>query len=96
MTDDGRKGDVIRLKLRHDEVAWCEVGGDIVALEARRSAYLTMNSAGALLWRALSEGATRGDLIDALAGAYGLDAPAAGRDVDDFIASLRDHDLLSS
>jgi hypothetical protein len=87
---------VSQLRLREEEVAWCEVGGDIVALEARRSAYLTMNPAGALLWRALADGATRDDLVDALAGEYGLDATAAGRDVDGFIASLRDHDLLGA
>jgi coenzyme PQQ synthesis protein D (PqqD) len=85
---------VTLLRLREDEVAWREVGGDIVALEARRSAYLTMNSAGALLWRVLSEGATRGDLVDTLTNEYGLDVAAAGRDVDGFIASLRAHDLL--
>lgn len=82
------------LKLREEEVAWREVGGDIVALEARRSAYLTMNPAGALLWHVLSRGATRGDLIDTLADAYGIDDVTAGRDVDGFVASLRDHDLL--
>jgi hypothetical protein len=91
---DETRGTQAVLKLREDEVAWREVGGDIVALEARRSAYLTMNNAGALLWRVLSDGATRDDLIDALAGEYGLDAGAAERDVDGFIASLREHDLL--
>ena len=66
----------------------------MVALEARRSAYLTANAAGTLLWRALEAGSTRERLAGALATAYGISEERALADTDRFLAELSANGLL--
>jgi hypothetical protein len=82
------------LKLRGQTLEWRELDGEVVALESRRSLYLTTNPAGTLLWRRLAEGATRADLVGALCEDYAIGTDVAERDVDAFIASAREHGLL--
>jgi hypothetical protein len=83
-----------KLRLRRDGLDWREVDGEIVALESRRSVYLSANSSGAYLWRALAEGATREALVVGLADRYALDRVRAGADIDRFLAELDEHGLL--
>jgi hypothetical protein len=85
-----------RLTLRTDDLTWREVDGEIVALEGRRSMYLSANGSGGMLWRMLARGATRDELADALATAYGIDAAAAGTDTDLFLEQLRSAGLLGA
>jgi coenzyme PQQ synthesis protein D (PqqD) len=82
------------LKLRGHAIDWRELDGEVVALEAERSLYLTANPAGTLLWRRLAEGATRDELVSSLCAAYAVERELAGRDVDSFVASARTHGLL--
>jgi hypothetical protein len=82
------------LQLRREDLPWQDLDGEIVALEPRASVYLTMNAAGALLWRRLAEGTNREELVDALVAAYGLPPADAARDVDQFVDQLRAQELL--
>jgi hypothetical protein len=82
------------LQLRREDLPWQDLDGEIVALEPRASVYLTMNAAGALLWRRLAEGTNREELVDALVSAYGLPLADAERDVDQFVDQLRAQELL--
>jgi len=82
------------LRLRADDLAWQDLDGEIVALEPKASLYLTTNAAGTLLWPLLARGTTRGELVETLLAAYGLPAPDAERDVDAFVADLRERELL--
>jgi Coenzyme PQQ synthesis protein D (PqqD) len=82
------------LKLRDAGVAWKEVDGEVVALDEREALYLAANPAGAILWRALADGATHGALVDGLVGEFGIDAGRASADVDAFLADLRERGLL--
>lgn len=82
------------LQLRCEDLPWQDLDGEIVALEPRASVYLTMNAAGALLWRRLAEGTSRVALVDALIAAYGLPPADAERDVDRFLEQLRAQELL--
>lgn len=84
------------LRLRTMDLHWRHVDGEIIALDARASAYLTANCAGAVLWRALSEGATREGLADALMAAYGIARDRALADVDGYIGELAAQGLLES
>ena len=85
---------VTQLKLRHADVAWKDVDGEIVALDERAAVYLAANPAGAVLWRALAGGTTRGELVDGLVGEFGIESDRASADVDAFLADLRERGLL--
>jgi hypothetical protein len=82
------------LRLRGQGVAWTDVDGEIVALDEEAAVYLATNATGALLWRALVDGATREALADALAREYGIPAGRAEADTDAFLRALRDRALL--
>lgn len=82
------------LRLRDADLHWREIDGEVIALEARGSTYLAANGAGTLLWRALVDGSTREGLADELVRAYGIERERALTDVDAFLASLVQQDLL--
>ena len=50
---------------------------------------LTLNEAGAILWKALEQGGNREDLADALTSEYIVDRATALLDVDEFLAKLK-------
>ena len=83
-----------QLKLRPTEVAWKEVDGEVIALDERAALYLAANPAGALLWRALVDGTTRGELVDGLIAEFGIESDRASADVDAFLADLHERGLL--
>lgn len=84
------------MRLRAQGVAWTEVDGEIVALDEGSAVYLAANAAGALLWRALADGATRESLADALAREYGIPLERAQADTDAFLFALRERALLEA
>lgn len=84
-----------RLELRQDRLQWRYAEGDeVVALDLTDSVYLAINQSGGRLWPALVQGATREELIATLVDGYGIPEADAARDVDAFIASLDERDLL--
>jgi hypothetical protein len=85
-----------RLRLRADAVDWREVDGQVVVLDRAGSVYLAVNAAGAALWPAIVEGATRGQLVETLLTTFDVERPRAERDVDAFVASLSERGLLES
>lgn len=82
------------LRLRPGALEWREVEGEIVALDLTASTYLSVNQAGAPLWRDLVSGTSRDDLIRRLVEGFGIEEPAAACDVDLFVAQLERQDLL--
>jgi len=85
-----------RLRLASDRVHWAAIDEKVIALDFQNSLYLRVNRSGGLLWAALSQGATREELMQALVSEYSLDEAAAGSDVDAFIAALRAQGLIVS
>jgi hypothetical protein len=84
------------LRLREDALDWLEVDDDVVVLDGQKDMYLGTNKSGALLWRQLSRGATRDDLIRCLQEEFEIDQQVAESDTDAFLAALRQRDLLES
>jgi len=84
------------LRLRQDDLEWREIDRDIVVLDARDAAYLTLNGSGAVLWRMLAASATRDELAAALVDAYGIDATTAAADTDAFLDALSEQGLLAA
>jgi hypothetical protein len=82
------------LKLRGDRVRWREIDRDVVAVDIDRSAYLSTNGSGALLWLELAEGTTREALVERLVQAYMIDHDRAAADVEGFLAELDEQGLL--
>jgi DNA-binding GntR family transcriptional regulator len=83
-----------RLRLRHDDFEWREVEGEVVALDLRKLEYLAVNRSGAIIWPVLAEGATKEELVEHLTEAFDVEPDAAAKDVEAFLASLEEHDLL--
>jgi hypothetical protein len=83
------------LRLRPDTVPWREIEGEFVALDQNSATYLAGNPTATLLWRALSEGTTRTQLVSAVTEKYDVDEARAGTDVDAFLDELRSRNLLS-
>lgn len=82
------------LRLRAGGLDWREVNGRIVALLPGSSGHVVVNSAGAVLWRALANGADREHLVNTLVDAFAIDEQRAERDVDAFLAALTSRGLL--
>ena len=83
-----------QLRIRPGAVEWRELEQEVVAVDTRKSVYMAVNRSGAILWPALLEGATVDELVDRLVDAYGVDRSAAARDVDEFVRTLEEQDLL--
>jgi hypothetical protein len=82
------------LRLRRDRLRWTIVDDEVVIVDGGTSTYLAANSSGALLWRALAEGATEEALAGLLVDTYALDPARARADVAAFVADLRRRDCL--
>ena len=82
------------LRLRHQDLKWREIEGEMVAVDIRTSTYLSANRSGMALWEPLSEGTSRAALVETLVAAFGIDHGDAAADVDAFLAELRARDLL--
>ena len=53
-----------------------------------------MNRTGAVLWPLLAAGTDRDALVAAVLGEFDIDVATAERDVDAFVGTLREQDLL--
>ena len=84
------------LRVNSQEVVWREIGDELVVLHMGTATYMTVNGSGRVLWNRLVDGATRGDLVDALVERYGIDQDQATRDVDAFLESVTECALLET
>ena len=82
------------MKLRVDDITWREIDGDLVLLDLRSSAYLTVNASGTLLMRQLTEERTLTQLAEVLANAFDIPAHQAQLDAQKFVDELGERDLL--
>lgn len=80
--------------LRSEHLQWREIEGEVVVLDLKSSRYLAVNKSGYLMWKALAKGATRAQLVSELIATFSLDKETAVKDVDDFINSLGQANLL--
>jgi hypothetical protein len=82
-----------RLTLR-DGLAWRRVDERIVVLDERAAVYLAVNQTGAVLWPLLLQGAERTQLEAVLGEKFGVDTETARADVEAFVGTLREKQLL--
>ena len=73
-----------------------EIDGEAIVMNHDSGVYFNSTGSGALIWRAISQGASRDQIVDALAAHYALEADAVRSDVTAFIADLERHGLIVS
>ncbi len=85
-------------RVRARDLAWRLVEGEVIVLDLHRSEYLAVNRSGAALWSMLADGvgATRSQLVGHLVERYGLDVAQAEADVQGFVVTLEDRNLLDT
>jgi hypothetical protein len=83
-----------RIKLREGAASWREIDGETILLDLESSKYLGLNRSGTVLWSAIVHGSSRQELIDRLATEFDIAPERAATDVDAFIASCRERNLL--
>jgi hypothetical protein len=83
-----------RLRVRVDQVAWRDVGDELIVLELATSTYLTLNGSAKHLWLDLSAGATAEELVASLVSTYGISAAQAATDTQAFLAALLERKLI--
>ena len=84
------------LRLREGDLDWREIDDEIVVLDGRDAVYLAIHGSGTLVWRLLCESTTREALVEAVVDAYEIDHEHAGDDIDAFLGSLAERELLVS
>lgn len=82
------------LRLREADLSWRQVGDEIIVLDLRSNAYLSINQSGTTLWQMLVDGSDPIAMTTRLVSNFDLDEGRARADVDAFIAMLAERDLL--
>ena len=76
-----------------------EIAGQsvVVALgEASKSfnGIIKLNETGRVIWDKLSEGAEKEDIVNAILAEYEIDGATVEKDVDSFVATLKENNIL--
>lgn len=88
-------GRVMRaFRLRRDEIAYSDLGEEIVILDLRSSTYFSVRRTGAYLVNALMTGASTDVLVASLCDRYDVAEDVARTDVQTFLTVLEQRDLL--
>lgn len=82
------------MRVNNRDLFWRRLGDEVILLDQRTSLYLGINSTGAALWDLLVDGCDRDQLVSRLVDTAGASPETAGREVDDFLGSLREQALL--
>ena len=83
-----------QLKIRENDISWRRIGDEVIVLDLRSNAYLSINQSGTALWDMLVDGATSETMAARLVSDFALDEERARTDVDAFVAMLSDRGLL--
>ena len=78
------------------DISWQDVDGEVVILDSRGLKYYTVNESAVPLWRLLTGGTTRDEMVDLLTTTHGLERSRVEQDVDVFLDQLRVQRLLTS
>ena len=82
------------LKIREDDLSWRQVGDEVIVLDLRSNAYLSINETGTALWEMLVEGSTAPTMASRLVADYGVEEGRARADIEEFLAMLARRGLL--
>ncbi|MCH7642622.1 MAG: PqqD family protein [Chloroflexi bacterium] len=78
------------------DVLYQELDGDAVLLSVETGEYFGLNTTGAHVWQAVSEGASLTEALDSLSEIFEVDKASVAEDVVMFLRSLSDMGLLKN
>ena len=84
------------LRLRGSDLEWRRVGEEIVVLDLASSTYVSLNPVGATVWPLLVDGTSWDAMVGAVTGTFDVETATAERDLEAFVADLRERGLLAS
>ena len=77
-------------------VAWREIEGEAVLVDPVRGRMVVLNPSGLVLWQALETGQSAEELVGRLLEEFDVSESEARRDVDAFLGSLNERNLLEA
>ena len=80
---------------RNEAMIAADVGDEAVILNVHSGYFFQLNQTAALIWAALESPISVGTLCANIADAFAVDPAVCRRDVIDFIADMRDRDLIT-
>ena len=88
------------VQLLHDTIMKEEVAGDTLLVPVGETALhfngiLALEPVGALIWKGLSAGKDRDQILCNILDQFEIDAQTAGNDLDEFLQQLRSENLLT-
>lgn len=82
------------LKIRDDDLSWREVGDEVIVLDLRSNAYLSINQSGTALWEMLVDGTNSTTMVARLVTDFDVEEDRARTDVGEFVKMLTERGLL--
>ena len=86
---------VERYIVQNPQAAWRVYDGEAVIVSPEDSTLHTLNEVGTLVWEAADGHTPLSAIVTRICARYDVDAPAAERDVEIFVAELRERGLIS-
>ncbi len=79
-----------------DDVVSKKLDGEEILLQLRSGTYFGLNETGTFLFELVKKGASKDDLITAVAEEFQVDAQSAARDVEEFFEALSINGFIKS
>jgi Coenzyme PQQ synthesis protein D (PqqD) len=77
-----------------DSVAAREIEGELVLLDLEGGRFFVSRGTGPRVWEMLSSGKTIDEVVQEIAGRYGIDRDRVRADVEEFVRQLREKGML--
>jgi hypothetical protein len=74
----------------------CELDGGAALLDLKSGSYFRLNQTGSFVWSLLDSPRAFGEVFDAMAGHFDVDAEILGRDLKSLVDSLVERGLISA
>lgn len=80
---------------RADGLMAAALGDELLMMSVAQGRYFNLNGVGARIWELLAEPTSVDAVVATLVAEYEVEPPTARREVEAFLAALRDRDLLA-
>ncbi len=77
-----------------ESVLFNELDGEVVILDCRIGTYYSLNPSGSRIWNWLTVGFDTNQIVERMVEAFGLSAGEAAGDLEPFVQSLEESELL--
>lgn len=81
------------IRIRKD-VVFRDLEGELVLLNLATGVYFGLDPIGTRIWALIDDGRTAHEIVSTITAEYEVDAEACRADLEKFLATLRDNDLV--